>query len=48
MPELPSSVSASKSVEGKGVFFAMDSLSLTDKYSFHYTWRHYYLSEDSN
>jgi hypothetical protein len=45
-PELPSRVSASKSVEKKGVFFAMHAVSPTEKCKFHYVWRKYYLAED--
>jgi hypothetical protein len=48
IPDLPPLVTASKSVETKGVFFAMHHATQSPKCSFHYTWRHYYLSEDSN
>ena len=45
-PELPRTISASKSVEKKGVFFAMHTVSPTEKCKFHYVWRKYYLAED--
>ncbi len=48
IPELPALVTASKSVETKGVFFAIHHATPSSKCSFHYTWRHYYLSEDRN
>jgi len=47
-PELPRTISASKSVEQKGVFFAMHAVSPTEKCKFHYVWREYYLAEDLN
>jgi hypothetical protein len=47
IPNLPTLVRASKSTEAKGVFFAMHAAMRDEKCSFHYTWRHYYLSEDS-
>jgi hypothetical protein len=47
-PELPHTISASKSVEQKGVFFAMHAVSPTEKCRFHYVWRKYYLAEDLN
>jgi len=42
-PQLPRPFSASKSVEQKGVFFAMHAVSPTEKCNFHYVWRKYYL-----
>lgn len=47
-PELPRTIAASKSVEKKGVFYAMHAVSPTEKCKFHYIWRKYYLSEGSN
>ena len=47
-PKLPRTISASKSVEQKGVFFAMHAVSPTEKCKFHYVWRKYYLAEDLN
>ena len=44
-PELPATVSASKSVSVKGEFFAMHSVKPSEKCQFHYSWRHYYLVE---
>jgi hypothetical protein len=44
-PELPTTVSASKSVSAKGEFFAMHSVRPSDKCRFHYFWKHYYLVE---
>lgn len=37
---LPILLTASKSVEKKGVFFAMHSTTRDEKCSVHYTWRH--------
>ena len=48
IPDLPALVTASKSTEAKGVFFAMHYATASARCAFHYTWRHYYLSEDSN
>ncbi len=48
VPNLPVLLRASKSIDKRGVFFAMHSTTRDEKCSFHYTWRHYYLSEDSN
>jgi hypothetical protein len=47
-PELPRTISASKSVERKSIFFAMHAVFPTDKCKFHYVWRKYYLAEDLN
>ncbi|HWW14506.1 MAG TPA: hypothetical protein VN310_07580 [Candidatus Dormibacteraeota bacterium] len=47
-PDLPATMSASKSVTGKGEFLAMHSLQPTEKCSFHYTWKHYYVNEDTD
>jgi len=44
-PELPALISASKSVERKGEYFAMHSLKPSEKCGFHYVWRQYYLIE---
>jgi hypothetical protein len=48
IPNLPQSANASKYREEKGVFHAMHHATPSEKCSFHYTWRHYYLKEDSN
>ena len=39
---------ALKSKTEKGTFWAMHSVRPTEKCSFHYLWRRYYLSEDTN
>ena len=44
-PEVPATVSASKSVNAKGEFFAMHAVEPSEKCRFHYFWRHYYLVE---
>lgn len=44
-PDSPKVLTASKSKLGKGVFHAMHSLTPTERCSFHYNWRHYYLTE---
>ena len=44
-PDFPKCHTASKVKDQTGVFHAMHSLTQTEKCSFHYNWRHYYLAE---
>ena len=44
-PDCPKVLTASKSTLGRRVFHAMHSLTPTERCSFHYNWRHYYLTE---
>ena len=44
-PDVPR-LSALKSIDKKGQFFAMHSVKPTEKCNFHYVWRHYYLTEE--
>lgn len=47
-PDFPKMQSASKSRIGSGGFSAFHSLKPTEKCSFHYYWKHYYLTEASD